>query len=181
MGSVFRHVADAAMYRCGGEQCHHCARTDRPIYLYSGEIVDPALAHDPELAADEPEVDELCADCVRGGNVRKSEYSLNQVAPTIARFAADRARAIEEYHQIPDIPLFLQGEDWPMCCGEWCEFVGVPLSYDESPGVPLSHSYWERGPTAWRFTDELRPESLREISLFRCHCCARLWFTWQMT
>jgi uncharacterized protein CbrC (UPF0167 family) len=181
VGSVFRHVADAAMYACGGEQCHHCERAGLPIYRYSGEIIDPALAHDPALAAEEPEVHELCADCILGGNVRKSDDRVRQVAPTVTRFAADSARAVEEYHRLPDIPLFLQREDWPMCCGEWCEFVGVPASYEESPGVPASHSYWERGPATWRFTDQLLPESLREVSLFQCVRCSRPWFTWQMT
>ncbi len=171
MGSVFRQVADVAMYPCGGEQCHHCERTGVPVYRYWGEILDPALAHDPVLAAEEPEVH----------NVRKSNYRVGLVTPTVARFAADRERAMVEYHQLPDIPLFLQREDWPMCCGEWCEFVGVPGSYEESSGVPASHSYWERGPAAWRFTDQLLPESLREVSLFRCVRCNQPWFTWQMT
>jgi uncharacterized protein CbrC (UPF0167 family) len=181
VGSVFRHVADTAMYPCGGEQCHHCERTGLPIYSYSGEIIDPSLAHNPALAAEEPRIEELCADCIRSGNVRKRDYRVRQILTTVTRFAADRVRAVEEYHRLPDVPLFLQGEDWPMCCGEWCEFVGVPASSAESPGVPMSYNYWEHGPTEWRFTDQLLPESLKEVSLFGCVRCGRRWFTWQMT
>jgi hypothetical protein len=25
-------------------------------------------------------------------------------------------------HKLPEIPLFLQGFDWPMCCGVWTNF-----------------------------------------------------------
>lgn len=181
MGSVFRHVADTALYPCGGDACQQCGRADRPIYDYTGRIVDPLLAADPALAADEPHVYEVCADCIRGGNLRKSEVRVREVMPMVRAFAAHPERAVAEYHRLPDIPLFLQRDDWPMCCGEWCEFAGVPASYDESRQVPAGYGYWERGPTAWRFGHELLPESLREVSLFRCLTCGRPWFTWQFT
>ncbi len=38
MGTTFRYVADGALAPCGGDQCHHCERTDAPIYSYSGRI-----------------------------------------------------------------------------------------------------------------------------------------------
>jgi hypothetical protein len=181
MGKVFRCIADRAMYPCGGDQCHHCGRIDRPIYRYFGEIIDPSLAGDPTLAIEEPEVSELCADCILGGNVRKPDFEIQEIMPTIRRFASDRARAVEEYHRIPNIPLFLQRKDWPLCCGEWCEFTGVPATTEESRQVPENYRYWERGPTTWHYEHPLLPESLREVSLFRCVCCNRPWFTWQFT
>lgn len=136
MGAVFQYVADHALDPCGDETCHHCGRTGPPIYRYTGEIVNPVSAADPQLAADDLVVYELCVDCIRGGNVRKSDYRIGEMLPIINRFAADRARAVAEYHQLPDIPLFLQRDDWPMCCGGWCEFVGCPATYDESRQVP---------------------------------------------
>jgi uncharacterized protein CbrC (UPF0167 family) len=152
-----------------------------PIYSFTGRIVDPSLAKNSALATEEPEVCELCSACILGGNVRKSDYQIREMMPIVTTLAADRARAIEEYHRIPEIPLFLQRDDWPMCCGEWCEFVGVPSSYEESRQVPGRYRYWERGPRGWRSEYELLPESLREISLFRCIVCGGEWFTWQFT
>jgi uncharacterized protein CbrC (UPF0167 family) len=181
MGTVFRYIADGALVPCGGDQCHHCERTNIPIYCYRGSIVDPSLARNPELAAEEPDVSELCADCIRGGNVRKSDVSVEQVLPNVKAFASNRQQAIEEYHQLPNLPLFLQWDDWPLCCGEWCEFVGVPGNYDESRQVPSLHRYWEGGQREWRFGHELLPESLWEVSLFRCLGCGRTYFTWQFT
>ena len=169
------------MFACGGDSCHHCERDDVPIYRYDGEIIDPSFAKNPALAAEEPDVSELCADCILGGNIRKSDYRIREMMPVITRWATDGARAVEEFHRTPDIPLFLQRDDWPMCCGGWCEFVGVPGSRDESRQVPQDFRYWERGPVEWRFEYELFPESLREVCLFRCGACSGRCFVWQPT
>lgn len=181
MGSTFRYVADQALFACGGDECHHCGRKDVPIYSYTGTIVDPTRAADPDLAREEPEVSELCADCILGGNVRKYDSAVREIMRTVNAFAADPRQALEEYHRTPDIPLFLQREDWPMCCGQWCEFTGVPKDYEDSRQVPARHSFWDRGPREWTYGDGLMPESLREVSLFRCLICPQLWFTWQCT
>ncbi|MFO0799099.1 MAG: hypothetical protein U0804_16650 [Gemmataceae bacterium] len=178
---MFLHVADGAMYPCGGDSCHHCERSDVPVYGFDGEIVNPDLAKNPALAADEPQVSELCASCILGGNVRKSAYRIREITPIVTRWAADPVRAIEEYHRTPDIPLLMQRYDWPMCCGGWCEFVGTPDTRDVSRQVPHGFRYWERGPVEWHFRYELLPESLREVSLFRCALCGGGWFVWQPT
>jgi hypothetical protein len=68
-----------------------------------------------------------------------------------------------------------------MCCGGWCEFVGVPTSRDESRQVPHIFRYWERGPAEWQFQYDLLPESLREVCLFCCGTCGEGWFVWQPT
>jgi hypothetical protein len=52
VGSAFRHVADGAMYPCGGDYCHHCERDDVPIYRFDGEIVNPLHAKNPALASE---------------------------------------------------------------------------------------------------------------------------------
>ena len=72
------------MFPCGGTQCHHCETESAPIYDFFGEIVDPDLAADPQLARDEPEVSELCAECILGGNIRK--HITPEIQKTINRF-----------------------------------------------------------------------------------------------
>src|SRR5262245_8119780 len=81
VGSVFKHVSDSALYPCGGDECHHCGRADRPIYDYTGQIVEPSLAANPKLAAEEPHVYEVCADCIREGNLRKAKISVDEIMP----------------------------------------------------------------------------------------------------
>lgn len=181
MGTIFRQVADCAIPACSGVPCQHCGRNDVPVLDYSGSIVEPKLAADIQLAIEEPEVYEACAGCIKGGNLRKSEVRKRTVMSTTRKFAARPEQALEEYDRLPDLPLFLQHDDWPMCCGEWCEFTGIPGSDEESKLVPSQHSYWEGGPALWRSEIGLLPESLREVSLFRCVSCSRTWFTWQFT
>jgi hypothetical protein len=112
-----------------------------PIYRYSGEIIDPSLAADPVLAAEAPDIGECCADCIVGGNLRKANYRVRDARRMIARFASGEVRQLEEYHRLPEIPLFLQRDDWPICCGDWCEFTGIPTDYEESRKVPAEYEY----------------------------------------
>jgi hypothetical protein len=93
------------MFACGGSQCHHCESEANPVFDYFGFIINPELAADPKLAADEPDIDEVCATCILVGNVRKHIVN-RRIQKTINRFARDKVTATEEYHRTPDIPLF---------------------------------------------------------------------------
>jgi hypothetical protein len=181
VGTVFKHVADSALGSGLGTACHHCEREDLPIYPYFGEIVNPELAHDPQLAREEPAVSELCAECIVGGNVRRDNHF--EAESTIARFAADPDRAWKEFHQLPNLPLFLQRLDWPMCCGEWCEFTGIPGSYRDLLKIQDGCQGWNRGPGAppRDFREGGAPASLREVSVFHCHECGSGYYTDQFT
>ena len=175
MGRTFRFIHDDSMFPCGGTVCHFCESDKTPVYTYNGVIVHPDRAANPVLARGEPEVSELCADCILSDHVRKDIE--NRIQKTINRFANDKSAALDAFHRTPDIPLFLQYQDWPMCCGEWCEFVGVPSSYDESKVVPDEHRFWEHESRDWQADYNLMPESLREISLFKCLNCEKQFFT----
>ncbi|MCA9068781.1 MAG: hypothetical protein KDA84_07655 [Planctomycetaceae bacterium] len=181
MGSTFRYIADEAMYPCGGTECHHCERDDVPIYDFRGVIVDPSLAKNPQLAIEEPEVSELCADCVLSGNIIKDPYEISRIQGIVNTYARDKDAAIANYHTIPHIPLMMQDEDWPMCCGDWCEFQGCPPDYAASVQVPSLHRYWDRRPKNPHWDFELKPESLREVNIFRCFQCKTSYFIWQPT
>jgi len=181
MGSTFKYIEDGAMFPCGGTRCHHCERDDIPIYNFRGKIVNPERAKNPQLATDEPEVSELCADCILSGNIRKGDDEISRIHAIAKVRSPDLEIAIENYHAIPHIPLMMQDADWPMCCDDWCEFTGIPQDYDASALVPSNHQYWDHGPAKWGFDFELRPESLREVSAFRCLECDQMYFIWQPT
>ncbi len=178
MGTVFRYIADGALAPCGGDQCHHCERTDAPIYSYSGRILDPARAKNPELARQEPEVYELCADCILGGNVRKHDGGMGRIISLVEAHAADKAQAVEAYHRTPELPFF-QGDTWPICCGEFAEYVGE----QPTPGTTYGdYEPWEpMNALVARFRlEDFYPLDklpvMHTMALFRClHCPRRFW------
>lgn len=181
MGALFRHIADDALIPIEAYQSmmfHCCERTDVPLYDYFGKIVDPEFAKSPEMAKDE-DVDELCADCILSGNVRK--HNLDLIERTANRLAENPEKAIEAFHLFPQIPLFLQDQDWPTCCDDWCEYIGSPEDYDASVAIPDQSIFWDNGVKKWQLPHSLEPESLLEVNVFRCFSCAKTYFTWQST
>ena len=181
MGTTFQHISDIALAPSSLGECQHCEESAKTSYDYTGDIVDPSLAANPQLAADEPEIYAACADCINSGNLRKHKYELAEIQRVVDQFIDDKESAIEQYHRIPHIPLMMQRNDWPACCGTWCEFTGNPSSQDDSVSVPSNHQYWNSGPTDPHWNFELRPESLREVCKFNCVNCGKRYFIWQPT
>lgn len=182
MGSVFTYVADAALRSVANEVCQQCERTGVPVYGYTGTIVHPHLAADEQLAQWEPEVYYLCADCIQGGNVVRSNR--RDVEQTVQSLAKDPARAWQAFNLLPGIPLFLQGcFDWPFCCDTWCEFTGSPIDFQQLLATQHSQQYWQKGlgKTPRNFDIQGPPESLQEVSLFACSCCAARYYTDQFS
>ncbi|WP_313253272.1 hypothetical protein [Stenotrophomonas sp.] len=182
MGVIFKFIADDALRASGAGPCHLCERAGVPVYDYTGEIINPDLAADPALAREEPKISWLCADCINGGNVRRTDTWA--VADTVRRFAADPVAVWHDFNTLPGIPLFLQGKfDWPLCCGAWVEFTGCPSDLPGLLAIQASHQYWEGGPSAMPrgFKAKGRPESFREVSLFRCGSCVQGYYTDQFT
>lgn len=168
MGSIFKHVEDHALRTCAGTQCHQCERSNVPIYDYFGEIIDPKLAADPGLAEQEPGVEELCADCINGSNVRRRDtYEAERL---ISEFADDTVSAWDEFHRLPTVPLLLQGFDWPLCCGCWTDFEGSPVDYSDLLRIQSTAQAWRCGPINQRrdFESLGPPERFDEVSLFAC-------------
>lgn len=181
MGTTFEFVADVALVACDGDECHHCGRNNVPLYDYFGSIIDPELSADPQLANVEPDVSWLCADCINGGNVQRSDaYSVEDI---VRSYAADPVAAMRDFNKLPNIPLFLQNFDWPLCCGNWAEFIGSPASLTELITVQDTYSYWQNGPADARrdFATQGPPEYLPEISLFCCKKCNAHLYTDQFT
>lgn len=183
MGPLFEHVAEGAERQIDDPDalCQYCERAGVPVFGYPGMITDPSHAANPELARTEPEVFELCADCINSSAVKRTDDF--QASRLVARFASNPQEALRSYHRLPDIPLFLQSFDWPICCGTWCVFTGSPSDNAALVAVQSSHQYWQEGPaTSGRdFASEGEPESMTEISCFRCDTCGNRHYTDQFT
>lgn len=181
MGSIFRYIADNSLEESGLGDCQHCRRRGVPSYRYNGLIINPQLAANTEQAIKDNEIYAACANCINGGNLRKGDFRMYEIQPIINSFAIDKEAAARNYHLIPQIPCMLQRDDWPMCCGDWCEFIGNPEDDEASVCVPSQYQLWDERPVNWRFDDELLPEDLFEVSLFRCLTCPKKYFIWQST
>lgn len=140
-----------------------------------------ASSANSKFAEDEPEIEAACAGCINAGLVQKDDYAVAEVQGIINAFAIDKAKVTQKYHRIPNIPLMMQYDDWPMCCGDWCEFFGTPSDYEESVRIPSQHQFWDRRPVKPHWDFELKPESFSEICLFRCRSCDKTYFIWQPT
>ena len=181
LGATFPQIADDALIDSDLGECQCCERTDVPSYDYRGEILEPALAANPELAMSEPEIHAACDKCILSGAVKKSAHEISEVQKLIDEISRNNPNALEQYHQIPHIPLMMQREDWPHCCDAWCEYTGVPSNQQESVAVPATYQFWNRQPANPHWDFELRPESLNEVCLFQCTSCDKLFFIWQPT
>jgi uncharacterized protein CbrC (UPF0167 family) len=186
MGVLLRYIADELASKVETGACPVCQR-QAPLFP-----VQAAIGDDEWLPGDD--CPELCVDCIRSLPLdrftpRRSERIIQQMVnahhPRGTLSGEERNNRIavirEQFRRTPPFPLFLQDEDWPWCCGDFCEYLGVPASYDESIRVGAEMEFWE-GDFRERFGDmTLEPESLNEVCLFRCLTCDRRLFTWQMT
>ena len=187
MGSLFRYIADDVANRAEGAECPCCHRHGA-LFPIEAAIDDDEWS----VAADCPE--EICSDCIRRLPLRKFSPRTGEkvVQELINAYYAkgtlsgeqriNRLVSIcDEYRRTPMYPLFLQNEDWPWCCGDFCEYLGVPESYEESIRIGHEMQMW-RGDYKQKYGDmTLEPESLNEVCIFRCLKCGKQVFTWQMT
>jgi uncharacterized protein CbrC (UPF0167 family) len=175
MGNIFKLIANAALIPEDAEyfkECHVCGKKGVPLYSYQGHLVD------------EPDEDvyAVCKDCILDGKVEYIDDS--DTDKTINQFCTEPEVEKELLRKTPRIPLFLQYNDWPIHCGELCEFTGVPKTKEESIDIGKTYTMWDKGETTFQemYGDEtLQPSTLNEVSTFMCRKCGKKLFTWQMT
>lgn len=187
MGSLFRYIADDIAGQATPDECPACHR-HLPLFP-----IEAAIDNDEwTVEADCPEA--LCAECIRRMRLRQfaprdGEATVQQIInASFPKGTLSGERRInklvsicDEFRRTPTLPLFLQDEDWPWCCGDFCEYLGVPASYEESIRIGREMQLWG-GDYRQRYGEmTLEPESLSEVCLFRCLTCDKRVFTWQMT
>jgi hypothetical protein len=190
MGTLFKYISDEVIANVEQGECPSCGK--------SGQLFPiDATPNQNEWDVYGDRVEELCAECLRSIPLRKlacrpQERQLQEMinrhfpkGTLIPEMRLGKFIGIcDELRRTPQMPLFLQGEDWPFCCGDLTEYVGVPSSYEESIRIGKDFKMWDHGfrPYEELFGDmKLEPESLREVCIFRCQKCGELMFTWQAT
>jgi uncharacterized protein CbrC (UPF0167 family) len=175
MGKIFKLIADEALKPLDDyyKECHVCNQKNVPLYPYQGNLIS-----DKDF-----DVYAVCEKCINDGNSIES-INEDEINPIIDKFCNDPEKSKHLLRKTPNIPLFLQYRDWPVHCGELCEFIGIPKTYDESVEIGNSVLFWDRGESDYNgaYGDiTLEPEALSEVSVFKCTKCGKKLFTWQMT
>jgi hypothetical protein len=179
MGTIFRLIADGALQPADPDyytECQVCGRPRVPVYPCQGY-----LARQDGTAEESNDVYVACEDCLKQRRVvHIDEYRTD---PLIERFAQDPEAEKRLLRATPRIPLHMQGNDWPLCCGTLTEFTGSPQSLEELIRAQNTCTSWDRGPTDFNYDarQDGPPESFREVAVFRCFACGRQYWTFQPT
>lgn len=124
--------------------CGFCG-AEGDVYMFAAELEGLAIT-------------EACVDCIRSqpleaitpwwSEQRAAEH-LRSVFPEWSpeRVEQRRAEMCADLRRTPRVPLFWRRDDWPLCCGDFAEYIGAP---DIEP-----------------MTDGL--------SVFRCATCSRVY------
>ena len=182
MGTAFRYLADHTLTE--DDSADVCPRCQQHVEAFTTSGFLDANRED--------EFFHLCADCLRSIPLRQLEPRdgertaqniVNQHFPKGTLSGAARfSKAVEicdEFRRTPRIPMFLQGEDWPSCCGEFTQYVGT------EPAGGLSYDDYQCWDDPASFVAQFKLEDyypldkiqvLKSMGLFHCiHCDNRYW------
>jgi hypothetical protein len=153
MGQVFRYVSDDALLAGKCEHpCPLCGAT---------EDVYPIYADIPGPNEEGPgPISEACIQCIRAlpleaiSTWQTERAVLAHLRSSFPALGAEeleerRVAICQELRRTPRLPVFVQDDEWPFCCGDLAEFVG---------GEDMSLT---------------RIASLGGISVFRCPRCGK--------
>ena len=187
MGQLFKLISDEIAATAESGVCESCNETCALFPIHAD------LDND-EWSYSSDECEALCASCIRRLPLRRFAWRdaerrishiVNDHHPKGTLNGAHRQSKLvsicDEYRRTPEFPLFLQNEDWPYCCGNFCEYLGVPESYEQSIRIGREMKCWEGDFNELYGDMALEPESLNEVCLFRCLTCDARMFTWQCT
>ena len=155
MGQAFRYVDDTSL------EAHR--RRDLPCPLCEGTAEVYPFYAEPEGGY----ITEACRRCIRSlpldrivdwESEKRAAEHLREIAPALsaAEVEARRAAMSAELRRTPRVPPFVQDDEWPLCCGDFAEYVG-------RPGLP----------EGW--------DGLGGLSLFRCPRCGQGFEVFQHT
>lgn len=178
MGVCFPLIADDALRSEDADyytECQVCSTPRVSVYSCHGYLARPDGT--PDKSQDRYVA---CEACLKLGRIcHIDEYRTD---PLIERFASDAGTEKALLRKTPRIPFQMQGTDWPLCCGKLTEFVGSPSSFEELVKMQAGGTPWDLGPVSTPYYDAIQdgtPESLKEVSNFRCSMCGGLYWTFQ--
>ena len=167
MGTIFSLISDDAIKVCEytNYQCDLCLC--EPAFYHSVETLYKGVAK---------EVDLLCSACIK---LKYSKQYSDEWEFSLS-LCHDYNKSKTSLEHTPKLPCFIQEIDWPVCCGELCEFTGIPKNF-ETEDIPNIKKFWFRGIKSYDkecgFT--LKPEFLKDIGFFNCRVCSSEYFTLQ--
>lgn len=190
MGQIFELIADQALEKLDEyyDECHVCGATDADLYSYQGVLTLNDGTIDDDIYA-------ACEKCIRSKQLKhagEADYNstIKKYIESLGQLEGNEKsqlleKLIQKNRRTPDIPVFLQRVDRPMCCSDITEFKGYPSNEEELYRTGEQDQYWEEGPKEqeWgnHFRTQRNPESLREVARFTCRHCGRRYFTFQFT
>ena len=137
MGRLFRFISDAIAQTAVAGVCESCKQT-HPLFPIHADIDNDEWTYSSD------EVDSLCASCIRRLPLRNfawrdSERHVQQIVNSqfpkgTLRGAERQCKLVsicDEFRRTPTFPLFLQNEDWPFCCGTFCEYWYIHANTDK--------------------------------------------------
>ncbi|VTR91328.1 Uncharacterized protein OS=Rhodopirellula sp. SWK7 GN=RRSWK_07228 PE=4 SV=1 [Gemmata massiliana] len=188
MGEVFRYVADSALpaHRHSDLPCSICGAFG-DVYYVCADIEEPDGSESP--------ISEACVACIRRlAPEQVSRWATEKRLPAYLKTTPEfdeptvRERLVaitQELRRTPRLPHFVQGDDWPFCCGDLTEYTGEP-SRAEAELLDREGQYWDHKPAS--FHDRavtLVPSNdlavLGGVSAFRCIGCGKRYWTFQCT
>jgi hypothetical protein len=142
VGSVFRYIADDSLeaHRMDADlACNVCGATGGILHFRADALGG---------------VYEVCQRCIkalpfeqlgrmaRWQSERHALDHLRAVFPELpeAELLARRDAICAELRRTPRIPPFCQDDEWPLCCGEFAEYVGrpgLPEGWDDFGGLSV--------------------------------------------
>ncbi|MBZ4187258.1 hypothetical protein [Niabella beijingensis] len=189
MGQIFEFIADAALEVLDDyyTECHVCNSTGVDLYTYQGKLMLEDGTVDDDIYA-------VCADCIKTQPLIPSgEWAYSQTIrdyltaqqTTPQAYDALLQKLLKQYRQTPQLPLFLQYDDRPLCCNTLTEFTGYPADEKELFHITENNTYWEKQVAEKSEYMDFRkyglPEGERDIAAFRCPACNKAYFTFQFT
>jgi len=167
MGSIFSLITDEALDICEYKDYHCDLCSSKPAFSHCVET---------KYEGEDREVDFLCASCIK---LEDSKQITDEWEFSLSLCQNSNSSKLELEHT-PKLPCFIQEIDWPVCCGELCEFEGVPSSSDTEQ-IPKLRRFWFHGVKNYNkeYGCSLKSEFLKDIGFFRCNICSSKYFTFQ--
>lgn len=183
MGQLFTYIADEVLAdHSRHDMCPWCETRTELYRIF--------------IENDDDSCDEACVRCIKTlplrwlapkDDERRISQLINQRYPKGTKSQDQRfaltVEAADAYRRTPCLPNFVQGEDWPHCCGDFTEFIG-----DAGKSGPFAQGPFEAF-TWWGDEDDCAVEEGVEgmmdaedaVSLFRCRHCEKSYWTFQCT
>ena len=178
MGKVFKYISDEALEISviKGESCPIC---NDEIDLYSASI-----------DGDDEDYSEACINCIKTvplswirpkDDERKIQNLINQKYPKGTKSQDQRFALVvelaDEYRRSPNIPIFMQRDDWPDCCGDFTEYVGLA----KSGGSFSDFILWGEEDYFTQNGIEGLVDHEDGVPLFKCKECQKRYWLFQTT